>query len=107
MTCQCGDVFDDLVDLLNHCRLMHPDADVDPVEPGTVDATSATSGEPIHVVSTHWATAGQPVDEALMQWADEVLREVAAGLDLPPGLMLAWDTTPLLRRDPDRPPPVQ
>ncbi len=88
LTCRCGDVYDDLVDLVNHCRLLHPDADIDPVDPVTDDTTST---------GTTW----------LSTRIDEVLAEVSAGLDLPPGLYLAWDTDPILRGDDRRQPSVE
>ena len=99
LTCRCGDVFSALVDLLNHCRLMHPDADVDPVAPEVVDLTA-------HVCGPGCPSFDMPV-VVPQQWADEVLAALARGLDLPPGLTLAWDTTPLIRREERPPPPVQ
>lgn len=87
MTCQCGDVYDGLAALLNHCRLMHPGLDLTPVDPVTADTTS-TGGR----VSTHWASAGMPIKDRI----DEALADIARGLDLPPGLYLAWDDEPLV-----------
>lgn len=141
LTCQCGEAYDDLVDLLNHCRLMHPDADVDPVEEETADVTAPTTGGPVDYqqpegcvchwreytdagdvryappegcpVHTPWAFPGYSLTQeygvppVIEQRMDEILAEITAGLDLPPGVALAWDTDPIFRRDGHWAPPVE